>query len=44
MNGERVYNFAAGDPVLNNHHSIINRAIRQTEKKFCSYPPVEGIP
>lgn len=44
MNGERVYNFAAGDPVLNNHQSIIDRAIRQAEKKFCPYPPVEGIP
>lgn len=44
MNGERVYNFTAGDPVLTNHHSIMNRAIRQTEKKFCPYPPVEGIP
>lgn len=44
MNGERVYNFAAGDPVINNHHSIINRAVRQTEKKFFPYPPVEGIP
>lgn len=44
MKGENVYHFAAGDPILPNHHSIINRAIRQTEKKFCPYPPVEGLP
>lgn len=44
MNGERVYNFAAGDPVLCNHRSIIHRAIQQTEKGLCPYPPVEGIP
>ena len=43
MQGERVYNFAAGDPVLHNHHSIINRAVRGAENKFCPYPPVEGI-
>jgi len=43
-NGECVYNFAAGDPVLENHHSIINRAIQCTERKFCPYPPVEGLP
>lgn len=44
MNGEKIYNFAAGDPVLNNHPSILNKATRQIEKKFCPYPPVEGIP
>jgi len=44
MNGEHVYNLAAGDPVLDNHQSIIKRAIRGTEKKLCPYPPVEGIP
>lgn len=44
MNGERVYNFAAGDPVLDNHPAIIDRAIRRTEEKLCLYPPVEGIP
>lgn len=43
MNGESVYNFAAGDPMLHNHHTIIQRAIQQTEKK-SNYPPVEGIP
>lgn len=43
MQGERVYNFAAGDPVLNNHHTIITRAVKQAENKLCPYPPVEGI-
>jgi len=44
MNGERVYNFAAGDPVLKNHDSIISAAIQYAEKKLSPYPPVEGIP
>lgn len=44
MNGEKVYNFAAGDPVLINHPSIINKAIRQAEKGVFPYPPIEGIP
>ncbi len=42
-NGERIYNFAAGDPVLNNHHSILQKAIRQTANGHCPYPPVEGM-
>jgi aspartate aminotransferase len=44
INGEKVYNFAAGDPVLPNHPSITQRVMRETENKFCPYPPVEGIP
>lgn len=43
MNGERVYNFAAGDPMLTNHHAILERAAHQLQSKFQSYPPVEGI-
>lgn len=43
-NGERVYNFAAGDPVLNNHPAIIETAIRETQKQRSPYPPIEGIP
>lgn len=42
--GERIYNFAAGDPVLRNHPSITRRAVQQAEKGFCPYPPVEGVP
>ena len=42
--GERVYNFAAGDPVLLNHPSIINQPVQQIEKRFSPYPPVEGLP
>lgn len=41
--GERVFNFAAGDPVLDNHPRIIRKAIEQAEKKRSPYPPVEGI-
>lgn len=44
MSGERVYNFAAGDPLLENHCRITHRAALYIEKKFCPYPPVEGIP
>lgn len=44
MNGERVYNFSAGDPELANHSRIINRAVQQAEKKYCPYPAVEGLP
>lgn len=43
-NGERVYNFAAGDPFLNNHWCITHAAVRETQKQYCPYPPVEGIP
>lgn len=43
MLGERVYNFAAGDPVLNNHSAITKRAVGMAEKGCLPYPPVEGI-
>jgi aspartate aminotransferase len=41
--GELVYNFAAGDPVLETHPAITQAALREAEKKFCPYPPPEGI-
>lgn len=41
--GERVYNFAAGDPVLKNHPSITKRAVEETRKGICPYPPVQGF-
>lgn len=44
LNGERVFNFAAGDPAIKNHPYIIKKAIEQTEKGYCPYPPVEGLP
>lgn len=43
-NGERVFNLAAGDPVLDNHPKIIQRAVGHAEKGQCPYPPVEGLP
>lgn len=43
-NGERVFNLAAGDPVLENHPKIIQKAVAQAEKGKSPYPPVEGIP
>jgi len=42
--GERIFNFAAGDPVLDNHPKIIQKAIEHAERRKCPYPPVEGIP
>lgn len=42
-NGETVYNFAAGDPVLPNHPCITNRAIKWADSGICPYPPVEGL-
>jgi aspartate/methionine/tyrosine aminotransferase len=44
LRGQRVYNFAAGDPILQNHPYITARAIQQAEKGYAFYPPVEGIP
>lgn len=41
--GQRVYNFSAGDPALDNHPAILKRALQQIEKKSQPYPPVEGI-
>ncbi len=43
MQGEQVYNFAAGDLILENHPFITQRATEQLEKKLAPYPPVEGI-
>lgn len=42
--GKRVFNFAAGDPVLPNHPLITRSAVIGIEKSFSPYPPVEGIP
>jgi len=41
--GELVHNFAAGDPILDNHPSIINSAMEHVKKGVNPYPPVEGI-
>lgn len=42
--GEKIYNFSAGDPVLKNHPKIIGMAIKHAEHGVNPYPPVEGIP
>lgn len=42
--GERVYNFAAGDPLVAHHPSIVEKAVKSTEKEHFPYPPIEGLP
>lgn len=42
--GERVYNFAAGDPVLQAHKTIVESAVAQASKRVVPYPPLEGLP
>lgn len=42
--GEHIFNFAAGDPILPNHESIVKSALRITEKRYVPYPPIAGIP
>ncbi len=42
--GESVVNFAAGDPVLENHPLILEGAKRALEKRNVPYTPTAGIP
>lgn len=42
--GEIVYNFAAGDPILRTHETILNGVIEETKNGFSPYPPVDGLP
>lgn len=41
--GETVYNFAAGDPALKNHPSILEMLKNKLKRGFTPYPPSEGI-
>ncbi|MCE5317889.1 MAG: aminotransferase class I/II-fold pyridoxal phosphate-dependent enzyme [Parachlamydia sp.] len=43
-NGERIYNFSAGDPLLPNHSFITQAALSYVQKGESPYPSVEGIP
>lgn len=42
--GTHVYNFAAGEPILPNHKSILQGASEAIENQYFPYPPVAGIP
>lgn len=41
--GEKVYNFAAGDPVYPNHEKIVQAAIKIVEGGKIPYPPTWGV-
>ncbi len=41
--GQQVFNFAAGDPELAVHPSIVQAARRHLDQGQSRYPPVEGI-
>ncbi len=41
--GEKIYNFAAGDPVLPNHPAIFEGVLRGYSSKLSPYPPVAGV-
>src|SRR4051812_19044053 len=43
MDGEQIFNFAAGDPLIPNHEYILQKAQEQISKKLSPYPPVEGL-
>lgn len=43
-NGERIYNFSAGDPLLPNHPLITEAAMSYLQKGESPYPSVAGIP
>ncbi|MGB7978353.1 MAG: aminotransferase class I/II-fold pyridoxal phosphate-dependent enzyme [Chlamydiales bacterium] len=41
--GIRVYNFAAGDPVLQNHPLLIEAAQTALRDGYCPYAPIAGL-
>ncbi len=42
--GEKVYNFAAGDPILPSHPKVIEEVAHALKSEPILYPPVAGIP
>lgn len=42
--GERVYNLAAGEPMIGTHVAIIDAAKAAMDREETHYPPVPGIP
>ncbi len=41
--GEKVYNFAAGDPILASHPLIVKAVQERMEKEMVLYSPVSGL-
>lgn len=41
--GEKVYNFAAGDPILPSHPKVIATVQEAMESELILYPPVAGL-
>lgn len=42
--GEKIFNFAAGDPILPAHPKIINAVFSAMQAELILYPPVAGLP
>lgn len=42
--GEYVYNFATGDPIIPNHPKVLNAALDAVKTGLSPYPAVAGIP
>jgi aspartate aminotransferase len=42
--GEKVYNFAAGDPILASHPKVIEAVTDALNSELVLYPPVAGLP
>jgi aspartate aminotransferase len=42
--GEKVYNFAAGDPILPSHSKVIEAVGQAMDSELILYPPVAGLP
>ena len=40
--GEKVHNFAAGDPILPSHPKVIEAVMKELASKHVLYPPVAG--
>jgi aspartate aminotransferase len=41
--GEKIYNFAAGDPVLPSHPKVIEAVSQAIDSEMILYPPVAGL-
>jgi aspartate/methionine/tyrosine aminotransferase len=41
--GEKIYNFAAGDPILPSHPKVIESVARAMDSELILYPPVAGL-
>ena len=41
--GEKIYNFAAGDPILPSHPKVVETVARTIDTQYVLYPPVAGL-